>query len=185
MAGTAPQGSEWGLPILYLVASRGGCMERGVLALQLGVTIAALRRMVWGLQRRGLVAASGERVCVTPSGLSLLEGLRGAARKRNHFVIVINGNAYLVSVRNRGARAYVLSRRQLCSVLGASGSAADTREVARLTGLAPKTVSYTMKALGIMGCPGPGCLLDVLGFCGQRGDGERREDTDKALPANH
>ncbi len=163
------RGSEWGLPVLYLVASRGGCLERGVLALLLGIRVAALRRMVWGLQRRGLVAAQGDRICITPRGLALLEGLQGAARKRNHFVIVMGGAAYLVSVRNRGARAYVISRQQLCRVLDAAGTAQGIREAARLTGLATKTVSYTLKALGIMGCPGPGCLAEALGLCGQRG----------------
>ncbi len=178
------RGSEWGLPILYLVTSRGGCMDRGVLALQLGVTITALRRMVWGLQRRGLVAASGDKVCITPRGLGLLEELRGAARKRNHFVIVIGSNVYLVSVRNRGARAYVISGQQLCRVLGTAAAAHDAREAARLTGLATKTVSYTLKALGIMGCPGPGCLAETLGLCVDRGQEERRGAV-RGLPANH
>ena len=158
--------APWGLPLLYLLASRGGCLGRGALARLLDVRVPVVRRLLWGLSRRGLVLMEGDSACINPRVRSSLLSCVGAvARKRNHYVVMVGGSVVLVSHRASGARAWQLSVRDLCKVLlAASEHGASVSLVAQATGLPTRTVSYALKALSILGCPGPSCL--AAGTCG-------------------
>ncbi|NOZ88825.1 MAG: hypothetical protein GXO15_02765 [Crenarchaeota archaeon] len=156
---------DWSYPLLVLLASRGGCLERGVLAALLWVKPLTVRRMSWGLRRRGLVSVEGERLCVTRRGLEHVGWVEFLARKRNHYLVYGRGVAVLVSYRNRGATVYVAGLDVLCRLMAAGAvSRAAVGSVARAVGLASKTVSYGLKMLELMGCPGVGCPVE----CGVR-----------------
>ncbi len=159
---------DWSYPLLVLLARAGGCMERGVVAALLWVRPSTVRRMAWSLSRRGLVRLEGQRLCITLQGLQRIGWVELLAHKRNHYLAYGRGVAVLVSYRNRGASVYVAGREALCRVLHASSglgrSSAAVREAASKTGLASKTVSYAIRILRLMGCPGSGCGLD----CGDK-----------------
>jgi len=151
----------WGLPVLWLLYSRGGCLNRGMLAYLLGVDVGTVRRMLWGLRKRGYVSAEGERACLLPQGRPLVEDVEAVGWKRNKFVAVAGGLAIYVVLRASGARARPIPLQLACGIcVKLSEEGEDIRRVAAEMGVAAKTVSYVAKALNVLGCPGPGCLLD-------------------------
>ncbi len=154
----------WGLPLIYIVLSRGGCLEKGLIAFLLGIPPSTVRRMVWGLRKRRLVETEASRVCVTSGAKKFLRHLIFVARKRNHYVLVFRGLLVMVSHRSNSASARLIPMDLACIVHDQlKRGLSDYREVARTTGLPPKTVSYTLKALGILGCRGASeCVLERL-----------------------
>jgi DNA-binding MarR family transcriptional regulator len=154
----------WGLPLLYIVLSRGGCLERGIIAFLLNVAPSTVRRMVWGLKKRGLVETDSNRVCVTSNAGKALKNLLYVARKRNHYVLVLRGLLIMVSHRSNNASARLIPMELACTINSKLRQGLkDYREIARSEGLPPKTVSYTMKALSVLGCTVQGtCVLNDL-----------------------
>ncbi len=163
-------GREWGVPLLWLLWSRGGCLERGILAYMLGVKAATVKRMVWGLSRVGLVEASGARVCLTPKGAGLVEHAALAARHGRKHVIALQGLLIYVVHRDRGASARLIPCRLACSVYKVVLAGMEKpAAIANATGVASKTASYVYKALRVLGCPGAGCVLREACGCGTEG----------------
>ena len=138
-------------------------MERGRLAYLLGVSPGTLRRLIWGLSRRNLLRAYGESVCITRLGEALASKVSVFARKRQKFVLLVPGLLFLVYVRQSGARATPIPLQAACAVCKAlsdtSVGDATVHSIASRVGFAAKTVSYVVKALDVLGCPGPGCML--------------------------
>jgi hypothetical protein len=157
--------AAWGLPVLWLLLSRGGYLERGQLAVLLGVEPGVVRRLVRGLSRRGLVARSGERICVTSLGARLVLPVQAAGRKRQKFAYLYgDGLLVYVVVRPSGARARFVPLELACKLCRGLSGGGDLALLSRQLGVAAKTASYTAKALDVLGCPGAGCLL---GCCTQ------------------
>jgi len=162
--------AAWGLPLLWYMYTRGGCAERGLLAHYLGVDLAAVRRMLWGLRRRGLVSFDGGSACVTKAGVRRVGDFFYAARKRGKFSFLSPSLLVYVVVRAKGARAHVVPLELACRVCSeaASSLSAGPRRVASRLGVASKTVSYVLKALDVLGCPSSVCPLSC---CGAQGVG--------------
>ena len=162
--------AAWGFPLLWYLYTRGGCAERGLLAHYLGVDLAAVRRMLWGLRRRGLVSFDGRSVCVTRAGARRVGDFFYAARKRGKFSFLSPSLLVYVVVRAKGARAHVVPLELACRVCREATASlpVEPRSVASRLGVAPKTVSYVLKALDVLGCPSSVCPLSC---CDARGVG--------------
>jgi len=163
--------SQWAAPLLWYLATRGGCLARGMLAALLSVDATVVRRMVWGLRRRGYAVIESGRVCISRRGLEAVRRFRAMAKKRNKFVMVGDGLLVYITVKASGAKAYTFPLRSACLACDVLAASPGTgyKEIARKTGLAAKTASYILKALNVAGCPGPGCMLECCNASSRSG----------------
>jgi len=156
---------EWMLAPLFILCSRG-CCDHGVVAGYLGIPRKTVRSIFWALRRARLLRRTGDGFLPDCGRVLWVDVV---VRGDRRLLLYGGGRAVIVYVRRKALRGYSIPHRLMCMVLGKLEERGVTagacrrrkqcmRALAAELGAHTKTVSLALRALEMLGCPGPSCL---------------------------
>jgi hypothetical protein len=156
---------EWRLAPLFVVCSRG-CCDPSIVAEYFSIPRKTVRSIFWALRRTGLLRKTTDGFKASCERILWVDAVVRGSRL---ILLYGSGRAVIVYVRKRALRGYSIPHHLLCSILeklqekGIPAGACRKikqcmRSIAQELGIHTKTASLALRALEMLGCPGPYCL---------------------------